>query len=129
MPAYDVAAVAEALDIPLRRLDNLLCRNDIPGAARHRRGVGRVLTTEAAVTISLALDLSDCLGIPLASALRLAGWLQAKELRGRFVVLRADVERLHASVSIRLNEAVEAVGKRSRGRPRRSRIAAPDEAK
>lgn len=123
MPAYDVHAVAEALDITPKQLDNLLSRNRLHGVDRKRRGVTRRLTVGAAVTIKLGWELAKALRIPMPTALDLASGLeQSGESRlaaGEFVEIRVDVARLKADVSARLDVAVEAVGRRPRGRPPR----------
>lgn len=123
MPLYDLAAVAEALDLEPKQLDNLLSRNEIAGVERKKRGVTRRLTTDVAVVIRIARELSISLRIPLGSALPLAqqiASLQASDLElGRFITLRVDLESLRKVLSLRLDSAVEAVGRRRRGRPPR----------
>jgi hypothetical protein len=58
---YDVSAVAHALDLELKQLDNLLSRNTLAGVEKKRRGLARRLTPEIAVVIRLAKELSESL--------------------------------------------------------------------
>jgi hypothetical protein len=125
MPIYDLAAVAEALDLTPKQLDNLLSRNHLPGIERKRRGIARRITSDVAAVVCLARELSAALSVPLANVL---GFSQAAiehgaqqiEL-GRFTKLSIDQPALRASVAERLDAAVETVGRRRRGRPPRRR--------
>ena len=121
MPYYDVSAVAEALDMDYRQLDNLLSRNDVAGVERKQRGVSRRLTADAVVVIHLAWELARDLRMPLAEALRLASEIERAsdhELAlGGFGIIRFDVDALRAATLERLDTAVELVGRRRRGRP------------
>jgi hypothetical protein len=125
MPVYDVSAVAEAIGIDPKQLDNILSRNDLVGVERRTRGVARRLSTDAAVTIHLASELSTALRVPIAEALRLASELQRRADHavavGSFATLHVDVVALRAATVTRLDSAVELVGRRKRGRPARVR--------
>jgi hypothetical protein len=120
---YDVAAVAEALDLESKQLDNLLSRNELPGVDRKRRGVARRLTPESAVVIGLARELANALAIPVGSALSFAEAVVRQDLRdieiGTYATLRVDLPALRAATYLRLDAAVELVGRRRRGRPQR----------
>lgn len=125
MPLYDVAAVAEALDIDPKQLDNLLSRHEIPGVTRGRRGVPRRLTPAAALSIRLALILHRALDVPLARAIQLSTELErasggAIQLEHGFV-LSGNIVALRESTGTRLDGAVESLVKRPRGRPPRRR--------
>ena len=121
LPFYDLSAVAQALDIQYRQLDNMLSRNDLAGVERKKRGVTRRLTTDAVVVIHLAWELASGLKMSIGDALQLAADLErapGHDLAiGRFATLRVDVSALRASTLERLNTAVELVGRRRRGRP------------
>lgn len=125
MPVYDVSAVAQAIGIDVKQLDNILSRHYLTGVDRRTRGVSRRISTEAAVTLHLACDLAAALEVPVAAALRISQMLQQKDDEpvavGRFASLRADVVALRATTVARLDTAVEVVGRRRRGRPRRAR--------
>ena len=121
MPVYDVAALAEAFEVNERQLDNLLSRNEIAGVERRTRGVTRRVTLDAAVAIRVALELTNELRVPSAHALRIASRITANPSEevavGSYGSLRFDVATIRGSTLERLDSAVEAVGRRRRGRP------------
>jgi hypothetical protein len=121
LPVYDLAAVAHALDIDLKQLDNLLSRNALPGVERRRRGIARRLTPDVAVVIRLARDLSDALGVSVGTLLSVADSIErgaTNEVRlGEYVTLHVNREALRTSTLARLDAAVEVIGTRRRGRP------------
>jgi hypothetical protein len=123
LPIYDLAAVAEAVNLEPKQLDNLLSRNQLPGVDRTKRGVSRRLNTEVAIILCLARELSQALHIPLGSALHFAkavvGPDPASIELGDFVTLQIDQPLLRSAITARLDAAVETVGRRRRGRPRR----------
>ena len=121
LPVYDLAAVAHALDIDLKQLDNLLSRNTLPGVEKKRRGIARRLTPDVAVVIRLARDISEALGVSVGSLLSVAdsiGRGATSEVRlGEYATLRVDRDALRISTLARLDGAVEVIGTRRRGRP------------
>ena len=121
LPVYDLAAVAHALDIDLKQLDNLLSRNALPGIEKRRRGIARRLTPDIAVVIRLARDLSESLGVSVGTLLAIAYSIErgaTNEVRlGEHVTLCVDRDALRMSTSARLDAAVEVIGTRRRGRP------------
>ena len=123
MPVYDLSAVAHATDFDAKQLDNLLSRNALPGVEKKRRGVARRLTPDVAVAIRLAKELSEALGVPPGSLLAVASRIQRDgrdEIEmGSFATLRVDLSLLRACTLARLDNAVEVVGRRRRGRPPR----------
>ena len=123
MPFYNVSAVAEAVGLTEKQLDNLLSRNALPGVERKARGVSRRISVDAAVTIHLASQLADAMRLPVAAALEMASELQTSTHQvvsvGEFVSLQADIGALRNATLVRLDAAVEAVGRRRRGRPPR----------
>ena len=127
MPIYDLAAVAEALDLGPKQLDNILSRNSLPGVERKKRGVARRISSDVAAVICLARELSVALGVPLANVLRFAQATSERATQqielGQFTKLSIDQPRLRASVADRLDAAVETVGRRRRGRPPKRREA------
>lgn len=124
MPLYDLAAVAHAVDLTPKQLDNLLSRNHLPRIEKKRRGVSRRFTPEVAMVVKLANDIGTALDLPPGKLLKQADEFERTGRHevpvGEFVRLEIDLEALRASVSARLNEAVEVVGRRRRGRPSRS---------
>ena len=125
LPVYHVSAVAQAIGIDVKQLDNLLSRNFLTGVDRRTRGVARRISTEAAITLQLAWDLTAALEVPLAAALRISQIVQRNDgeavTLGRFASIRVDVVALRATTVARLDAAVELVGRRRRGRPPRER--------
>ena len=121
MPFYDVAAVAEAVGIDAKQLDNMLSRNELDGVERRTRGVSRRLSVDAAVTIRLASEIAGALGMPIGQALRISTSIlkSADHLVrvGDVATLHADVARIRATTVASLDGAVELVGHRRRGRP------------
>jgi 7-keto-8-aminopelargonate synthetase-like enzyme len=121
LPFYDVAAVAEAVGIDAKQLDNILSRNELSGVERRTRGVSRRLSVDAAVTIHLASEIASALGMPIGHALRISAAIQQDAdyvvQAGEFATLRADVARIRMTTIARLDSAVELVGRRRRGRP------------
>jgi len=120
LPFYDVSALAVALDLDPRQVDNMLSRNTIAGVERKTRGVTRRVNADAAVRIQLASELTRALGISVGRALQLASRLTesgADVQLGQYGLLRFDVMGLRRTTLERLDAAVEAVGRRRRGRP------------
>ena len=121
MPVYDLTAVAHALDVDLKQLDNLLSRNALPGVEKRRRGIARRLTPEVAVVIRLARELSESLGVSVGALLPVANAIErgaTNEVRvGEFATLHVDRDALRTSTLARLDAAVEVIGTRRRGRP------------
>ena len=125
MPLYDIAAVAHAVDLHPKQLDNLLSRNPLPGVEKKRRGLTRRFPREIAVVVKLASDLGTTLELPIGTLLGLAHEIERSNRRrvsiGEFMTLEVDLGALRASTSARLDEAVEVIGRRRRGRPPASR--------
>ena len=125
MPFYDVAAVAEAVGMDAKRLDNILSRNELNGVERWARGVSRRLSVEAAVTICIASDIASALGMPIGHAIRISEAVQQDTDHvvrvGEFATLQADVAKVRTTTIARLDSAVELVGRRRRGRPPKAR--------
>lgn len=120
MPVYDISAAAEALDVPVKHLDNMLSRNVVPGVERKRRGIARRITSDGALAIRLALELVRELHIPASVALGLSRRLLdggGASRVGNFATLSVNLDELRVSTLARLNAAVETVGRRRRGRP------------
>lgn len=123
MPVYDVSAVAHALDLELKQLDNLLSRNVLAGVEKKRRGLARRLTPDVAVVIRLAKELSESLGVSTGSMLPIAHDIErssSDDVRlSEFLTLHVDRNALRTSTLARLDSAVEVIGTRRRGRPPR----------
>jgi len=124
LPFYSVSAVAEAVGMSEKQLDNMLSRNALVGVERKARGVARRISADAAVTINLASGLSESLRVPIGAAIGIATQLQTTNEHvigvGAFLTLRADMTALRIATLARLDMAVEMVGRRRRGRPPRA---------
>lgn len=121
MPVYDLAAVAHAVDLDPKQLDNLLSRNVLPGVEKKKRGLARRLTPDVVVVIRLAKEIADALQLSIGSLFGVAQHIARDDRRevnlGIFLTLRIDLPALRSTTLARLDEAVEAVGRRQRGRP------------
>jgi len=129
MPVYNVAAVAEALDLPMRQVDNVLSRHEIRGVERKRRGVTRRIAPDAVVTLRLALELAHALHVPIGAAIETADRLEQNggtTRIGDFGTVSIDMDSLRAATLNQLDRAVEMVGRRPRGRPVSRRPAGAD---
>jgi hypothetical protein len=93
----------------------------LPGLAKNGRGVTRRFTRETAVIVRLAGDLGRTLDIPTGKLLEMASRIEHSDVGrlsvGGFGWLEIDLPALRAFVAARLDEAVEVLGRRSRGRP------------
>lgn len=127
MPLYDITAVAHAVDLDSKQLDNLLSRNSLPGVQKKRRGLARRFAPEVAVVVKLASDIGTALNLPTGRLLMLAYETERADRRevsiGEFARLQIDLDTLRASTFARLDEAVEVIGRRPRGRRPASRRA------
>ena len=123
MPVYDLAAVAEALDRPGKQIDNILSRNNITGIEHTKRGVTRRIALDAVLTLRVALELVDAVGLSIPAALDAAAIIRERRGTlqiGSFGRMVIDLDALEESTVTYLNRAVETVGRRARGRrPRR----------
>ena len=120
MPVYNIAAVAEALDVPIRQVDNILSRHEIRGVERKRRGVTRRIAPDAVVTLRLALELTQALHVPIGPAIEIANRLEESggtTRLGDFGTASIDLDSLRTATLNQLDRAVELVGRRPRGRP------------
>lgn len=122
MPLYNSATTAAALQVPPKWLDNLLSHNKIDGVSRERQGIARRLSLAAVQLVALVRALSYALGVPTASALRVAEHLLHEPSRtyriSPSVTLSLDLDALSQEVAGRLAQAVEIAPHPLRGRPR-----------
>ena len=124
MPLYNAAAVAQALDVPMRQVDNILSRHEIHGVERKRRGVTRRIAPDAVVRLRLALELAQALCVPIGAAIEIAHGLEQSggmTRIGDFGTLSIDIDALRTATLEQLDRAVELVGRRPRGRPAKQR--------
>jgi hypothetical protein len=121
LPIYDLTAVAHAIEMTPKQLDNLLSRNELDGVERKTRGVTRKISSEAAVAINIAWRLAEATKVPIASALEISRRLTVDSDHsiavGQHLTLAVDFPGIRADTLARLDSAVETVGRRRRGRP------------
>jgi hypothetical protein len=125
MRAFVVAAVALAMHVDRKLLDNVLSRHAVRGTAKGRQGRSRRITPETVLTLAITLDLMHALSLTAAAAIALAervidapqGELQLMD----GMTLRVNVERTTREVAERLRDVGESVVPRRRGRPRATR--------
>lgn len=118
--AYTVGAVALALDVTAKWIDNVLSHHTVRGIAQERQGVSRKVNVDGLLQLALAIILIEDLEIPISSALRLANTLaetggSLKTPAGISVDL--DLEVIRARLETRLAQAVEIAPVPRRGRP------------
>ena len=121
MPLYNTTTTAAALGVKPKWLDNLLSHNDIQGLQSESQGVSRRLSLGTVITLALAKELIDTIGLPAPAALRLAVRINNNPVSEialsphLSVSTRADA--LKAAVLSRLAGAVEVAPTPRRGRP------------
>ena len=130
MRSYSVAAVALALDVQVKWLDNLLSQNRVAGVTQSRQGVARRVSPGALYVIATVRDLNTELQVPVATALRLAHriWTEASAtgqsesgaLRVGNFIIELDRDALRRRVEAGLATALEMTPRPRRGRPPRA---------
>ena len=118
--AYTIATAALALDVPAKWLDNTLSHYSVPGVAQARQGIPRRLSIQSLTILSIALNLIQELGLPLASALSTSAQLLASHGKLGFrngLSLQIDIEQNTTRLLERLEHAVEVAPLPRRGRP------------
>ena len=126
---YSVRLVALTLECDPKWVDNLLSHHSLPGVDQSGQGVERRVSDEGLVLIEATRILSTELGLPLAKAVavvseaaRQRGDPQAAVVMNSGVSLSLPLAALEARIRIRLVDAIDAVGRIRRGRPRSSAV-------
>lgn len=121
---YTVRAVALAIGVPSKWMDNLLSRHALPGVERSRQGVERRITDEGMLATEVARILNIELGVSMERAAAIArdmmnsrtgsetSFSTPSGLSLHFPV--ADIER---RLRDRIMDALEAMARLPRGRP------------
>lgn len=140
MRAVTSATAAAILQIDRKTLDNILLRLGPEAVPPGRQGVERRIPIGLLEDLILARDLAAGLGVPMREAFGIARQILnrtadgAPDLGAEFIgslpvgaycQLGADLVRLREDLQQRVEEAVETVVRRPRGRPRKT--AARDE--
>lgn len=118
--AYTVGAVALALDVTAKWIDNVLSHHTVRGVAQERQGVSRKVSLEGLLQLALAIILIEDLEIATSSALSLANTLtdsggSLKTPAG--ITIDLDLAAIRARLETRLAQAVEIAPVPRRGRP------------
>ncbi len=100
----------------------------IPGVRSARQGKSRAIGPRAIVTIAVALELTEHLGVSLPAAIETAARLveQGEHQPTPELAIRLDVAAVERRIALRLADAVEANPPARRGRPPR-RVPASEE--
>jgi hypothetical protein len=118
--AYTVGTAALALDVPAKWLDNVLSHFELAGVVQKHQGIARKVSLEGVLQLALALALISDLGIPTATALRLADTMRETSGQHRTpsgITIGLDVSSIRAGLETRLAQAVEIAPLPRRGRP------------
>jgi hypothetical protein len=124
--SYSVRLIALTLRVPAKWLDNLLSHHELPGIIGGRQGLERQITDDGLLAIELARALTLDLGIPLSRAVAFARSALADPVAaekglavGSVVVMSFRIPDIEVRLRAQLMEAMEAIGRIPRGRPRR----------
>ncbi len=120
MRAVTSRTIAHALEVPERRIANILSRYEVRGITRGQRGQARRIPVTTAEHLALTLTLEDTLGIGTAHSLRLADRLLSHgtgHIDGELVFLHVDLPALREQVHRKLASAIEEYVPPRRGRP------------
>jgi hypothetical protein len=124
---YDVRTAALTVDADAKWVDNLLSHFDVPGCIGSRQGVQREISDAGLRAIASIRILQTDIGVSLERAVELVrdalsrrGNLESLvTARGSRIDIRVDA--LEAELQARLPDALEAVPRRRRGRPRKAK--------
>jgi len=112
---------AAALGIDRKTLDNMLAREGRSLIGAGSRGRSRRISVDALERIAVALILNRDLGVSIAKGLALAeqvvGSPSSQVIVGSLSTLTFDLPRLRKALERSIDEALESVAERTRGRP------------
>ena len=118
------SAAAVALDIDLKSIDNILCREGKHLLKDGKQGRQRRIDDAALTPIAVAILLKRELGVPLARGLEIGGkFLQSPSSSiavGQLGILSFDITALQAHLTTILAEVLEQTALPRRGRPPRT---------
>jgi hypothetical protein len=122
MRTFSTDTSAAALGISRKALDNILSREGRGLLARGRQGRSRRIQIDALERITVALILKRDLGVGITRGLQLAAALLVapggQAAVGVLGTLTLDVPRLRRTLEIAVDDALEGVAPKLRGRPR-----------
>lgn len=121
MKTLSTDSAAIALGVPRKTLDNLLSREGRELLPRGRHGRSRRIPVPVVERVAVAMILNRDLGVSVATGLELGGRIlaapNAPVAAGSLSSLTFDVPRLRAELARSIDEALESVAERTRGRP------------
>lgn len=123
---YTAKLIALTLGASVKWVDNLLSHHDVPGVTRGKQGVERRIADEGLFAIAAIRILTEELGLGLSQAALIVRSALASRTPEQMryttesgIVLQFPVAEIDRRMRERLLDAVEAVARVSRGRPRR----------
>jgi len=121
MKTLSTNASASALGVDRKTLDNVLARDGRSLIAEGSRGRSRRISIDVLERIAVALILNRDLGVSIAKGLALAeqviGSPSSPVIVGSLSTLTFDLPRLRKALERSIDEALESVAERIRGRP------------
>jgi hypothetical protein len=120
LPQYSSRAVALALGIPPKELDNLISRVAVPSIPGGTQGRDRRIGLEAVLHLAVMREIRLFLGCSWKHASSLASQVRGNAAASnarQTVSLRVELERIREELPARLADASEYVVPRARGRP------------
>ncbi len=128
MRAVTTATAALVLGVERKSLDNLLNRIDPDALPKGRQGVERRIPIALLETLAITSDLMATLGSPARETFHVARLIAAtptadgaRAQLGPFISVSVDLPALRREINERLEQAIERVVRRPRGRPRARR--------
>lgn len=125
--SYSARLVALALHVDAKWLDNLLSRHHVPGVNRSRQGIERRISDDGLIAIEAVRMLNRELGVSLAQAAAIVESWPVSAAAGEFsyalpsgLELRFPIAEMERRLRRNVLEAIEAVARVPRGRPRRA---------
>jgi hypothetical protein len=122
MKALSTDVAAAAIGVERKVLDNVLAREGRLLLATGSRGRRRRISLETLERVAVAMILNRDLGVSIARGLELAERIVESPALpisvGSLSALAFDLPRLHLLIELSVNEALESVAERTRGRPR-----------
>jgi hypothetical protein len=121
--SYNVRIAALTVGETTKWVDNVLSHNSVVGVEQGRQGVGRRLSDDSLLSLTICKILARQLGVPLATAVEIANQIVAtREARRDHVVapgisIEFSLPEIERAMRARLADAVESVVTVRRGRP------------
>lgn len=121
MKTLSTDTAAAALGIDRKMLDNMLAREGRSLIGDGSRGRSRRISVDALERIAVALIFNRDLGVSIAKGLALAEQVvdspSSQVIVGSLSTLTFDLPRLRKALERSIDEALESVAERTRGRP------------